>query len=65
VDLFFYSKTRRGVRVRVRKIDLSLFLPGVSSEVSAGVKEQLEAVGGAISSEFVSDKAAGAMEKNK
>lgn len=24
-DLFFYSKTRRGVRVRVREIDLSPF----------------------------------------
>jgi hypothetical protein len=37
----------------------------VSSEVSAGVKEQLESVGGAISSEFVSDKTTGAIEKNK
>ena len=38
---------------------------GVASEVSSGVKEQLEGVGGAISSEFVSDKISGAMDKKK
>ncbi|MCP1604875.1 VENN motif pre-toxin domain-containing protein [Pseudomonas citronellolis] len=36
---------------------------GVASEVSSGVKEQLEGVGGAISSEFVSDQISGIMGK--
>lgn len=38
---------------------------GVASEVSSGVKEQLEGVGGAISSEFVSDQISGIMDKKK